>query len=311
MLSDYLQGMILLRAIPKEWDNVAPMYCNGMTMSNVTFVGVHDAIVAEFECRAKPSQIAHFADRISAVKRKGKSPSFKEQSKPKYSAPKAPEHDNAPSGSSNKKTCRGGKKERTKRTHLVSSALIPPAVLNRMQETHHARIVEVPMEQEAPRPQIVVGGPSRAPQSAIPVTIAGFKPAGVSYTKVPLVPPTQYHGRSQTGAAPFQYSKVVSGEKTPSVLVAPNTVEQALETQEEIMEMLKKQRAFISFATPSTPVRAAVAATTAPQPGPSKPKPVIPEYTPEDRANSDARKKKLQAKLKADRKKAKANRAAA
>src|SRR5271169_6080015 len=124
MLSDYLQGMILLRAIPKEWDNVASMYCNGMTMSNVTFVGVHDAIVAEFECQAKPSQVAHFADRISAVKRKGKSPSFKEQSKPKYSAPKAPDTDNAPSGSSNKKTRRGGKKERTKRAHLVSSALL-------------------------------------------------------------------------------------------------------------------------------------------------------------------------------------------
>ena len=49
ILSDYLQGMILLRAIPKEWDNIASMYCNGMTMSNVTFVGVRDAIVAEFE----------------------------------------------------------------------------------------------------------------------------------------------------------------------------------------------------------------------------------------------------------------------
>src|SRR5271169_2459256 len=130
MLSDYLQGMILLRAIPKEWDNVASMYCNGMTMSNVTFVSVHNAIVAEFERWAKPSQVAHFADRISAVKRKGKSPSFKEQSKPKYSAPKAPEYDNAPSGSSNKKVRWGGKKEKARRVHLVSSALIPPAVLN-------------------------------------------------------------------------------------------------------------------------------------------------------------------------------------
>src|SRR5271169_1346648 len=113
--------MILLRAIPKEWDNVASMYCNGMTMSNVTFIGMRDAIVAEFEHRAKPSQIAHFADRISAVKCKGKSPSFKEQSKPKYSAPKAPEHENAPSGSSNKKVHWGGKKEKARHAHIMSS----------------------------------------------------------------------------------------------------------------------------------------------------------------------------------------------
>ena len=104
VLSDYLQGMILLRAIPKEWDNVASMYCNGMTMANVSFVGVRDAIVAEFERRAKPAQIAHFADRLSVVKRKGKSPSFKEQQKKYSNAPKAPDSDAPQAGSSKKKT---------------------------------------------------------------------------------------------------------------------------------------------------------------------------------------------------------------
>src|SRR5271154_3837660 len=316
VLSDYLQGMILLRAIPKEWDNVAAMYCNGMTMSNVTFVGVRNAVVAEFERRARPSQVAHFADRISVVKRKGKSPSFKEQSKPKYSAPKAPEHDNAPSGSSNKKVRRGGKKEKARRAHaIVSSALIPPAVLNRMHESHHARIIDVPMDEQlpAPRAQIIVGGPSRAPLSATPITIAGFKPAGVSYTKVPPVPPTQYHGRSQTGVAPFKYSKVVSGEKPPSVfpMLAPNTVEQAEETQEQIMEILKKQRAFTKFATASTLVRTAVANTTAPEPGPSKPTFHVPTPTPEDHARWNERVQKSKAKKRADAAKAKAKKAKA
>jgi hydroxylamine reductase (hybrid-cluster protein) len=51
--------MLLLKAIPKEWDTVAQMYCNGMQMANVTFDGVRDAIMAEFECTARPAQLAH------------------------------------------------------------------------------------------------------------------------------------------------------------------------------------------------------------------------------------------------------------
>jgi hypothetical protein len=78
VLSNYLQGMLLLKAIPKEWDTVAQMYCNGMQMANVTFDGVWDANMAEFERTARPAQLAHQADKISAVKRKGQSPRFKE-----------------------------------------------------------------------------------------------------------------------------------------------------------------------------------------------------------------------------------------
>jgi hypothetical protein len=48
-LSNYLQGMLLLKAMPKEWDTIAQLYCNGMQMANVTFDGVWDAIMAEFE----------------------------------------------------------------------------------------------------------------------------------------------------------------------------------------------------------------------------------------------------------------------
>ena len=79
VISNYLQGMLLLKAIPREWDTVAQMYCNGMQMTNVTFSGVRDAIMAEFERSARPGQLAHQADKISAVKRKGQSPCFNEQ----------------------------------------------------------------------------------------------------------------------------------------------------------------------------------------------------------------------------------------
>jgi hypothetical protein len=81
VLSNYLQGMLLLKAIPKEWDTVAQLYCNGMQMANITFDGVQDAIMAEFEHIAHPAQLAHHADKISAIKRKGQSPCFKEQRK--------------------------------------------------------------------------------------------------------------------------------------------------------------------------------------------------------------------------------------
>jgi hypothetical protein len=113
ILNNYLQGMLLLKAIPKEWDTVAQMYCNGMQMANVTFDGVWDAIMAEFERTAHPAQLAHQADKISAVKHKGASPHFKEQRK-NNSAPH-PATD-APQGeSSSKRTRKGSKREKARK----------------------------------------------------------------------------------------------------------------------------------------------------------------------------------------------------
>jgi hypothetical protein len=83
------------------------MYCNDMQMANITFDGVRDAIMAEFEHTARPAQLAHQADKISAVKRKGQSPHLKEQRK-KNSAPHLATE--APYGESSvKRTRKGGK----------------------------------------------------------------------------------------------------------------------------------------------------------------------------------------------------------
>jgi hypothetical protein len=101
--------MLLLKAIPKEWDTIAQLYCNGMQMANVTFNGVWDAIMAEFEHIAHPAKLAHQADKISAVKCKGQSPHFKEQRKSNSAPPPASE---APHGESSIKRIRkGGKRE--------------------------------------------------------------------------------------------------------------------------------------------------------------------------------------------------------
>jgi gag-polypeptide of LTR copia-type len=171
VLSNYLQCMLLLKAIPKEWDTVAQMYCNDIQMANVTFDGVWDAIMAEFEQTAHPAQLANQADKISAVKRKGQSPRFKEQRK-SNSAP-CPATEAPHSESSIKRTRKGGKRKKACKAraahNIVSSAFVPVSVLNCMQESHYMEAgpstshVEEVVEQPAPTPVTVIGGPSRAP----------------------------------------------------------------------------------------------------------------------------------------------------
>jgi gag-polypeptide of LTR copia-type len=215
ILNNYLQGMLLLKAIPKEWDTVAQIYCSGMQMANVTFDGVQDAIMAEFARTARPAQLAHQADKISVVKRKGESPCFKEQRKSNSAPHSAAE---APHGESSvKRTRKGGKREKARKAraahNIVSSAFVPVTVLNRMQESHYmeagpstSRIEEV-VEQPAPTPVTIIGGPSRAPvRSAAPISIASIRPAGITYSKA-VTHPMQSVTGSSSSKAPFNMEK--------------------------------------------------------------------------------------------------------
>jgi hypothetical protein len=215
VLSNYLQGMLLLKAIPKEWDTIAQMYCNGMQMANITFNGVWDAIMAEFEQTARPAQLAHQADKISAVKRKGQSPRFKEQ-RTLNSAPHPATE--APYGESSiKRTRKGGKQEKAHKAraahNIVSSAFVPVTVLNRMQESHYmeagpstSRVEEV-VEQPAPTPVTVIGGPSQAPvRSAAHVSIAPIWPSSITYSKAVTLPMQSMSG-SSSSKAPFNMEK--------------------------------------------------------------------------------------------------------
>jgi hypothetical protein len=63
--------------------------------------------MAEFKCTARPAQLAHHADKISAVKHKGQSPHFKEQRKSNSAPHPATE---APHGESSVKGIRKGGK---------------------------------------------------------------------------------------------------------------------------------------------------------------------------------------------------------
>ena len=124
-----------------------------------------------------PSTIA--AHRISAVKCKGKSPTYTEQTSTKSAPPKA--SGDAPLGTPKKKARRGGK-GKAKMHAIVSSALVPQSVTKCLQETHHA-VAPVAAPLSAPETASTwVGGPSHAPVQ-VPMTIALFKPSGVIYTK--------------------------------------------------------------------------------------------------------------------------------
>ena len=114
--------------------------------------------MAEYERTLCPSTIA--MHRISAVKCKGKSPTYSEQTSSKSAPPKA--SGDVPSGTPKKKTWRSGK-GKAKVHAIVSSALVPPSVTNRLQETHQ---VAAPMAAPVSAPNMAsttVGGPSCAP----------------------------------------------------------------------------------------------------------------------------------------------------
>jgi hypothetical protein len=207
--------MLPLKAIPKEWDTIAQLYCNGMQMANVTFNSVRDAIMAEFEHTAHPAQLAHQADKISAVKHKGQSSHFKEQRKSNSASQPATE---APHGKSSVKWIRkGNKREKARKAkaahNIVSSAFVPVTVLNCMQESHYMEAgpstshVEEVVKQPAPTPVTIIGGPSRAPvKSAAPVSIASIRPSSITYLKAVTLPMQSVTG-SSSKKAPFSMKK--------------------------------------------------------------------------------------------------------
>jgi hypothetical protein len=183
--------MLLLRAIPREWDTIVQLYCNGMQMANIIFDSVQDTIMAEFEHIARPAQLAHHTDKISAVKHKGQSPCFKEQRK--LNSDPCPATEAPHSESSIKRTRKGGKHEKACKAraahNIVSSAFVPSAVLNCMQESHYLKAgpstscVEEVVEQPTPTPVTIMGGPSRAPNRSAALSSLPLSGLQISHTQ--------------------------------------------------------------------------------------------------------------------------------
>ena len=177
---DPVQGLILLNVIPKEWSMVAQIYSQAnQTLVTTTFLGVRDTIIAEYKHATHPLTLAMY--KISAVKHKGKSPTYTEQTSSKSAPPKA--SSDVPSGTPKKKTWRGAKGKTTKVHAIVSSALVPQSVTKHLQETHHAAaLIAAPISVPV-MASTMVGGPSCTPVQ-IPTTIMSVKPSGITYTKI-------------------------------------------------------------------------------------------------------------------------------
>ena len=81
VIPEYIQGMMLLNVVPNKWDHVVAYYVQQQQMVNtITFTAIQTAILAEFEhSGGNHNHQSHTADKISVVKRKGKSPNFQKK----------------------------------------------------------------------------------------------------------------------------------------------------------------------------------------------------------------------------------------
>ena len=186
--------------------------------------------MAEFEQTTHPSALV--ANRHSAVKRKGMSPTFTQQTQPYSNDKGKSKASGEPSGAPQKKNRRGGKGKGKAQAHkIVSSALIPHDVTKHLQESHH-----VAVEPLAPTPQpylsgIIIGGPSRAPAGAS-CQITSFNSSGMT---THLIKPANGHSfsgwsrkRSPNSLTKVEWERefppLVPAQASTSVAVVENVV---------------------------------------------------------------------------------------
>ena len=165
-VSAYEQGMILLSAIPDKWDHVAAYYVQTYTsVANMSLDAIRKAILAEFDHSggSRPDQ-THVADKISAIKWKGKAPKF---SKQKSADSSSANNDDGPSSSKKRRDRKKAKKANSHhQSHVASMEMV----------VDESVIVQPPAT--VSRPMIALQ-PSRAGPST--TTIASFRPQGITY----------------------------------------------------------------------------------------------------------------------------------
>ena len=123
--SDYTLGMLLLNALPPKWDHVLAMYLHGKTdHTMINYTAVRNAIVAEYDRTSVSAGNSQHMHKISAVKRKGEHPSFKQQTG-------ANQHKAEGSGWLNSEKKRRQERPRTKvRVMLMLLSTLPHQILS-------------------------------------------------------------------------------------------------------------------------------------------------------------------------------------
>ena len=224
-VSAFGQGMMLLSAIPDEWDHVAAYYiqmCPGV--ANVSFNNIQKAILAEFNrSGGSRNDQTHVADKISAIKRKGKPPHF---SKQKGANNSSANDEAGPSSSKRRRDHKGQGNKPQGASH------------------HHSHIASMAMEGSATvqrqtadsRPMIALQ-PSRAGPST--TTIASFKPQGISYESKSL----KQSAQAYTGHMGKKGPASASLQETRSLISCLN-LNPSVETIKQV-EALRQHRRFI------------------------------------------------------------------
>ena len=123
---EFMQMMLLLNALPQKWDHLALVYIQETKVKNFSLVSLREQIIGKWEC-LNASRASTSANKLSAVKQKGKSPRFDSQ-KQKTDNNKAEDEGQKP-----KK--RGAKKPKTTKSsghshlHLASIASVEPTIV--------------------------------------------------------------------------------------------------------------------------------------------------------------------------------------
>jgi len=190
-VNEFQQTMILMNALLAKWDHIASAYMlDNSEIGEYKFINLQNAICGEWE-RQIGSRTQQRADKLSAVKRKGKSPQYKDQ-KQKANKPKATDHSEEPQHKQGK---RGQRKSKGKsstaddhqHSHLASSSIAQPPVVEQ-------------------RPQIYLKPsdvPVRAPASAV---VATHRPERIFYQPLNHASAQSFTGKTNT-QAPYQETR--------------------------------------------------------------------------------------------------------
>ena len=75
---EFVQTMLLLTALPQKWDHLASVYIQENKVKNFSLVSLREQIIGKWE-RSNARRASTSANKLSAVKQKGKSPHFDSQ----------------------------------------------------------------------------------------------------------------------------------------------------------------------------------------------------------------------------------------
>jgi len=177
-IADSLQGLMLLAALPNKWDSIVQLFMQRSNLAQVlTFSNVRAAIIQEYERSHRP--VDRSANKLSAVKRKGPDPHYRQpqQSQPGPSWQPQQQQQGEP-----KVKRRGGRQQKERKERRDRKAH------DHFHFASTARIEEVVEAQPAPI-YINASQPSRA--APLHSSVASFSKNGIEYRKVVSKPPSK------------------------------------------------------------------------------------------------------------------------